>query len=59
VKLLGLLVCLLGWLIAINSVQLSSTAAQLFVALLGFVVSGFGAMGILNGAHLKNAIWKA
>ena len=58
-KILGLLVCLLGWLIAINSVQLSSAAAQLFVALLGFVVAGFGAMGILNGAHLKNAIWKS
>jgi multisubunit Na+/H+ antiporter MnhG subunit len=56
---LGLLVCLLGWLIAVLSVKAPGVYAQLVVAALGVVVAASGALGILNRAHLRNAIWKA
>lgn len=58
-KILGLLVCVLGWFIAVLSVKVPGVYAQLLVAAAGFVVAAVGALGIVNGAHLKNAIWKA
>jgi hypothetical protein len=58
-KILGLLVCVLGWFIAVLSVKVPGVYAQLLVAAAGFVVAAIGALGIVNGAHLKNAIWKA
>ena len=57
-KILGLLVCVLGWFIAVLSVKVPGVYAQLLVAAAGFVVAAIGALGIVNGAHLKNAIWK-
>jgi hypothetical protein len=58
-KVLGLLVCLLGWLTAVMSVKVPGVYAQLLVALAGFVVAAIGALAIVNRAHLKHAIWKA
>jgi hypothetical protein len=49
----------LGWLIAVSSVELSSVVVQTSVALLGLLVALGGVLGVLNGAHLKNAIWKS
>ena len=57
-KVIGLLVCLLGWLIAVSSVEVSGVYAQLVVALSGFIVAGVGALVIVNRAHLQDAIWK-
>jgi hypothetical protein len=57
-KLLGIVIALLGWLIAIMSVEISSAVAQTLCALTGFVVALVGVLGVLNGAHLKEAIWK-
>jgi hypothetical protein len=57
-KVLGLLVCLLGWLTAVMSVKVPGVYAQLLVALTGFVIAAIGALAIVNRAHLKNAIWK-
>ncbi|HTR61685.1 MAG TPA: hypothetical protein VMH37_08280 [Candidatus Binataceae bacterium] len=57
-KIIGLLVCVLGWFIAVLSVEVSGVGAQLLVALAGFLVACFGACKLVNGAHLKNAIWK-
>jgi hypothetical protein len=57
-RIVGLLVCFLGWFIAVLSVEVSGHPAQLLIALAGFVVALVGALGIINGAHLKNAIWK-
>jgi hypothetical protein len=31
----------------------------LLVAAAGFVVAAIGALAIVNGAHLKEAVWKA
>jgi len=58
-KVIGLLVCLLGWLIAVSSVEVSGVYAQLVVALAGFIVAGVGALVIVNRAHLQDAIWKS
>lgn len=58
-KVLGLLVCVLGWLIAVSCVEFSSVGVQLVVVVLGFLVAGFGALGILNSAHIRDAIWKS
>lgn len=58
-KVLGLLVCVLGWLIAVMSVKVPGVYVQLLVALAGFIVAGIGVCAIVNRAHLKNAFWKA
>jgi hypothetical protein len=58
-KIIGLLVCVLGWFIAVLSVKVPGVYAQLLVAGTGFVVAAIGALAIVNRAHLKDAIWKA
>jgi hypothetical protein len=58
-RILGLLVCLLGWFIAVLSVKVPGVYTQLVVAAAGFVVAAIGALAIVNRAHLKDAIWKA
>jgi hypothetical protein len=57
-KVVGIIVILLGWLIAASSVTLGSVGVQLIVATLGFVVSFVGITAILNPAHNAHAIWK-
>ena len=57
-KILGLLVCVLGWLIAVMSVKVPGVYIQLLVALAGLIVAAIGALAIVNRAHLKDAIWK-
>jgi len=50
---------IVGWLIAVSSVEVSNVGLQLFVALLGLLVALGGVVGVLNHAHLKNAMWKS
>jgi len=58
-KLLGLVMALLGWLIPVAALTMTqSTAARMVVALLGIAISLVGILVVLNKAHLKNAIWK-
>ncbi len=57
-KLAGIIVILLGWIIAIMSLTLTNTGAQLAVVLVGFIVSLVGIIGVLNRAHLAEAVWK-
>jgi len=58
-KLLGLLIVVLGWLIAIGGVvAVSSTTARFVICLIGIVVSLVGILKVLNGEYLKQAIWK-
>ena len=51
-KIMGLLVCVLGWLIAVLSVKVPGVYAQVLVAAGGLVVAAIGALAIVNGAHL-------
>jgi hypothetical protein len=57
-KIVGLLVCVLGWLIAVMSVKVPGVYTQLLVATAGLIVAAIGALAIVNRAHLKDAIWK-
>ena len=57
--LVGLLVTLLGFVISVLSLTLtSSVGGRLALVLLGLAVSLYGIIGIINRAYLKNAIWK-
>jgi len=55
----GILVTLLGFIIAVLSVGFTtSVTARLVIVLIGLAVSLFGIMGVINKAYLKNAIWR-
>ena len=57
--LIGLLITLLGFVISVLSLTLtSSVGGRLALVLFGLAVSLFGIIGVLNKAYLKNAIWK-
>ena len=57
--LVGLAITVLGWLIAVGSLGMTtSTGGRLGLVLGGIAVSLVGIMGVLNQAYLKNAIWK-
>ena len=58
-KLVGLVMTLLGWLVPVATLTVTqSNAARMIVTLLGIAVSLVGILVVLNKAHLKNAIWK-
>ena len=57
--LIGVFVTLLGFVISVLSLNLtSSVGGRLVLVLLGLAVSLFGIIGVLNKHYLKNAIWK-
>jgi hypothetical protein len=59
-KLIGVLVVLAGWLLPVLGLTFTHSLASRFVlVLLGIAIVLIGIIGILNQAHLKNAIWKA
>lgn len=56
---IGLLVTLLGFLLSVACLAISSnTSVRLVVVLIGIAVSLFGIIGILNPIYLKTAIWR-
>ncbi|HXM98548.1 MAG TPA: hypothetical protein VN982_08750 [Candidatus Dormibacteraeota bacterium] len=57
--LVGLLVTLLGFVVSVLSLAItSSVGGRLVIVLVGLCLSLFGILGILNRAFMKNAIWK-
>jgi len=55
----GIIITLLGFLISVLSVGISSsTSARLIIVLVGIAVSLGGIIGVLNPAYMKNAIWR-
>jgi hypothetical protein len=59
-KLVGILVVLAGWLVAVVGLGITeSTGLRLLLAILGFAICLLGILGVLNKAHMKNAVWKA
>ena len=55
----GILITLLGFVISVLSLGLtSSVGARMVMVLIGLAVSLTGIMGVLNRAFLKNAIWR-
>ena len=59
VKLIGVLLVLVGWLLPVLTlVSVQSAGVRLFLSLLGIAISLAGIFGVLNKAHLKDAVWK-
>jgi len=58
-KLIGLLVTIGGWLLAVAGVVITGSLAGRFVfAIVGIGVCLVGILGLLHGAHQREAIWK-
>jgi hypothetical protein len=56
---IGLLVTLLGFLISLLSLSMSSSVGgRLTMVLIGLAVSLFGIVGVVNKAYLKQAVWR-
>jgi hypothetical protein len=56
---LGIVVTVVGWLIAVSSLALSGgPGGRLGIVMAGIVVSLIGILGVLNQAYMKNAVWK-
>ena len=58
-KTLGLFLALAGWLVPVAGLTMTnSLAARYVLCFLGMGACLVGILGCLNGAHLKQAIWK-
>ena len=59
-KLVGILLALGGWLLPVVGLTMTdSLGARFGLSVIGLIVSLVGILVVLNGAHLKDAIWKA
>jgi hypothetical protein len=59
-KIVGILMALVGWLLPVMSLPYTqSVAARFVLAVLGLIISLVGILGVLNQAHLKHAIWRS
>ena len=59
-KLIGVLVILVGWAVAVLGLSMSqSVGVRMVMAVVGIVVSLIGILGVVNKAHQKEAPWKA
>jgi hypothetical protein len=59
VILVGIVITLLGFVVSLMSLGLTaSVGGRMGLVLLGIATSLFGILGIINGAYLKNAIWR-
>jgi uncharacterized membrane protein len=58
-KIVGILVAVLGFVVSFASLALGSVGARFALVIVGLILSLFGVLGILNSAHLKHAIWKS
>jgi len=55
----GLIVTLLGFIIAVASLGMSSSVSgRMVIVLIGLVVSLVGIIGMVNPAFQKKAVWK-
>ena len=55
----GVVITLLGWLIAVASVGMtSSVGGRMVIVLIGIAVSLVGIIRVLNRALLSKAIWR-
>jgi hypothetical protein len=57
--LVGVLITVLGFVIAVLSVAMtSSVGGRMVLVLIGIALSLIGIIRIINGAFLKNAVWR-
>ncbi len=58
-KLIGLLITVAGWLLALVGLGLtSSTGGRMAFALIGVALAITGILGFMNPAYVKDAVWK-
>jgi hypothetical protein len=58
-RLLGILLALAGWLLAVGALSLTqSLTARFGASVVGIIISLVGILMVLNGFHLQDAIWK-
>ena len=58
-KILGILLALGGWLLPIVALSMTqSMGARFGACALGIIISLVGILGVLNGVHQADAIWK-
>ena len=59
-KLVGLLLAIVGWLVPVVALNFTqSMGARFGACIVGIAISLFGILVVLNNAHQKNVIWKA
>ena len=55
----GLVITLLGFLISVFSLSMSSsTSGRMVIVLVGLAMTLVGIIGVINRAYMKNAIWR-
>ncbi|PYV19849.1 MAG: hypothetical protein DMG21_00035 [Acidobacteria bacterium] len=58
-KIVGLLLVIVGWLMPVLGLNLtSSNTARLILSLIGIATCLVGILGVLNKAFMKSAVWK-
>jgi hypothetical protein len=58
-KLIGLLVTIFGWLLAVSGVIITGSLAGRYIfAIVGIGLCLVGILGLINSAHVKEAVWK-
>ncbi len=58
-KLVGILLALVGWLLPVLALGwTSSNGVRILFCLVGIAITLTGILGVLNGAHQKEALWK-
>jgi hypothetical protein len=58
-KLVGILLAVAGWLLPVVGLAMTeSLGARFVLSGVGLIISLVGILVVLNGAHLKEAIWK-
>ena len=58
-RLVGILLALAGWLLPVAALSMTqSMGARFGACVLGIIISLVGILGVLNGFHQANAIWK-
>jgi hypothetical protein len=56
---LGLFLCVLGFLLSVASLSITSSGGgRMVIVLIGIAISLVGIIGFLNRAYLKDAIWR-
>ena len=59
-KLVGILLALAGWILPVVGLTMTpSLGARFVLSGFGLIISLIGILVVLNGAHLKEAIWKS
>jgi hypothetical protein len=59
-RIVGVVMALAGWLLPVAGLTFTqSLTARFVLVFLGIAITLVGIIGVLNKAHLKNAIWKA